>query len=284
MRPLSTALFLLSLASLSGCASLVSSATNRMAGNLSHAILSQDDPQTVRDGAPAYLLLIDSFVEGDPENTPMLMAGAQLYGAYASIFVNDPARSQRLAHRAKTYAERGLCLEMQDICAAVGQPFPVFQATLATAEQDDVPVLYSYATAWAGWVQSNRGDWNAVADLPKIQALLERIVALDEAYDGGGAHVYLGVLATLLPPAVGGRPEEGRAHFEKAIAIAQGKNLMTKVLFAERYARLVFDRELHDRLLQDVLAADAEAPGLTLINTLAQQQAQTLLASADDYF
>ena len=38
---------------LGGCASLVSSATARMADNITVAILNQDDPETVRDGAPA---------------------------------------------------------------------------------------------------------------------------------------------------------------------------------------------------------------------------------------
>jgi hypothetical protein len=47
---------------------------------------------------------------------------------------------------------------------------------------------------------------------------------------------------------------------------------------------MVFDRDLHDNLLKTVLAAPTEAPGLTLINTLAQQQAQQLLDSANDYF
>ena len=59
---------------------------------------------------------------------------------------------------------------------------------------------------------------------------------------------------------------------------------MAKVFFAERYARLVFDRDLHDRLLADVIAADAEVDGRVLSNTLAQAQAQELLASADEYF
>ena len=59
---------------------------------------------------------------------------------------------------------------------------------------------------------------------------------------------------------------------------------MAKVMYAERYARLVFDRELHDRLLQEVLAAPVQVPGLTLGNTLAVARAKQLLASADDYF
>ena len=39
-----------------------------------------------------------------------------------------------------------------------------------------------------------------------------------------------------------------------------------------------------DQLLQEVLAADPEAPRLTLSNTLAKADAQELLDGADDYF
>ncbi len=60
--------------------------------------------------------------------------------------------------------------------------------------------------------------------------------------------------------------------------------MLTKVMFAEQYARLVFDRELHDRLLNEVIETDPVVPGLTLMNVVARQQAQELLESADEYF
>src|SRR5210317_1829657 len=84
---------------LPGCASLVSSATSEMADNINLAIKNQDDPETVREGAPAYMLMIDGLIEGDPENENLLLAGSRLYGSYRAAFVNDPARAQRLAHR-----------------------------------------------------------------------------------------------------------------------------------------------------------------------------------------
>ena len=91
-------------------------------------------------------------------------------------------------------------------------------------------------------------------------------------------------MATLLPKAMGGKPAEGQAYFERAMKMSDGKNLMVKVMYAERYARLVFDKELHDRLLKEVLAAEAKAPGYTLGNLLAKEQARKLLASSKDYF
>ena len=49
-----------------------------MAEDLSSAIRNQDDPKTVLDGAPAYLLLIDGLIAGDPGNVNLLAAGAKL--------------------------------------------------------------------------------------------------------------------------------------------------------------------------------------------------------------
>ena len=56
------------------------------------------------------------------------------------------------------------------------------------------------------------------------------------------------------------------------------------ILARRSYARLVYDRELHDSLLRRVLAAEPRQDGYTLLNTLAQKQATDLLASANDYF
>ncbi|MBU0970353.1 MAG: TRAP transporter TatT component family protein, partial [Proteobacteria bacterium] len=50
------------------------------------------------------------------------------------------------------------------------------------------------------------------------------------------------------------------------------------------YARMIFDRDLHDRLLKEVLDTNPAAPGYTLVNTYAQKQARQLLENAEDYF
>ena len=91
-------------------------------------------------------------------------------------------------------------------------------------------------------------------------------------------------LNALLPEPVGGKPEVGKAYYQQAIDASEGRNLYAKTLMAEFHARLVFDQELHDRLLNEVLAADPKAPRYTLMNTLAQARAKALLESGKDYF
>lgn len=275
---------LLTLLALSGCASFATSATSKLANNLSSAILNQDDPETVEAGMPSYLLLVDSLIEGDPQNENLLLAGSKLYGAYAAAFIKEPERAKRLARKARDYSDRALCAHAAALCNVLERPYDEFAAAIATLKVEDVPLLYTSGAAWAGWIQANSSDWNAIASLAKVKALMTRVVELDETYNHGEGHLYLGVFATLLPPALGGKPEEGRVHFERAIQLSAGRDLMAKVEYARRYARITYDRPLHDRLLQEVLDADAAAPGLTLSNVLAKRQAKELLGSADKYF
>jgi len=270
--------------SVAGCASLFSSAAADLSEGLSLAVLDNEDVAGVRDGAPAFLLLVDGLLARDPDNTALLRAGAQLNGAYATAFVDDPERRALLSEKSLTLALRAMCISLPASCGARTQRFADFETWVSKLDRRRLDDAYALGAAWAGWIQVRSADWDAIAELARPKALMARIAALDEAYDHGGPHVYLGVFETLLPPAMGGRPEAGRAHFERAIALSQGRYLLAKVLFAERYARLVFDRDLHDRLLTEVLETEPHAPGLTLLNLLAKEQARALLASADDYF
>lgn len=270
--------------SLSACASLMNRATQQMADNLSNAMLNQNDLETVKAGSPAYLIMIDSLIEGDPDNPSMLIAGSKLYGSYATAFVDDDDRAKRLADKSLNYARQALCAELNALCNSLPQKLDVVEAELATIQPQDQPLLYGFGAAWAGWLQVNSDDWNAIAQIPKIKALFERSIQLDETYDLGGAHLYLAVLSSQIPPSLGGKPEQGREHFEKALALSGGQNLMVYVLYAEYYARLMFEQELHDRLLQQALSSDTDIPGLTLINTLAQQRAAILLEESSEYF
>ncbi len=276
-----SALLMLALLTLSGCTSMV---TNNLGNNLSEAIMNQDDLQTVEAGAPAYLILIDSLIAGNPDDRQMLLAGSRLYSAYASVFVEDQERSQRMAKRALDYSQRALCARQATVCAQLDGPYQKYLPALQQVGKRDVELIYTHALAWALWTQSHSNDWNAIANLPKIEAMFERVTQLEPHYREGEPWLYLGIIRTLLPPAMGGRPEEGRKAFEQAIALSEGENLMAKVEYARRYARMTFDQPLHDRLLQEVLDAPLESPGRTLTNRLAKQEAQKLLDAAANYF
>lgn len=256
----------------------------RLDDSLGRAVMQNNDLATVEAGLPSYLLMIDGLIVNWPERSALLVTGADLYGAYAGVFVEDEARAARLNEKALEYALRGACAHDDDYCDLREIDVPAFETLLDEAGQDDVPVLFSLGGAWAGYIQTHTDDWNAVAELSRVRLLMERVVALDEDYRYGQAHMYLGVLNSILPASLGGRPEQARDHFEQAVALSEGRNLLARVLFAEHYARLVFDRELHDAQLRKVLDAEPDVPELTLQNTYAKQQAAQLLDGADDYF
>lgn len=269
---------------LTGCLTVIAPVTTRVTSGLTTAVLDHNDPETVREGAPAYLLMVDAMIAGDPKNTGLLIAGAQLYSSYTTGFVVDRERATRLAERGRSYGWRGLCESDRRTCGSWHLPFDEFQAIVNGVEEKHVPALFAAGAAWATWVQVNRADWVAVADKARVEAIMLRVTTLDEDYRDGAAYTYLGVLNSIIPAALGGKPEQGRKDFERAIELAHGKDLMTKVLLAQDYARMVFDRELHDRLLIEVIEADPNVPGLVLLNTMAQAQAKRLLAESDDYF
>lgn len=266
---------------LGGCVSTAS-----LSRDLGDAMAAQGDPQVIRDGGPAYLIMVDTLVRRDPDDAATHLAAARLYSAYAGAFVEEPERRRQLSRRALDYASRALCLRHRPLCGATDMRFTEFRAAVERAIDDaeSSATLYAFASAWAGWIQANSEDYGALADLPGVQLAFEQVLSLTPRIDHGNAHVYLGVLLAQRPEALGGQPEVARTHFEQAIVISEGRNLMAKTLFAEHYARLVFDRALHDRLLDEVLDADPQADDLTLANTLAQERARELRASADDYF
>jgi len=288
-RWLSCLAALLAVLAAGGCASLVGRASDKLAAQLGSAVTNSNDPATVRDGLPAYLLLIDGLVAGqvpgDKSNAPLLFAAAELNGAYAGNFTGDDReRAKRLATKALDYARRGTCAQDKALCAALDADMDTFAAAVKAAPRQNIGGQYALAAAWVGFVQANSEDWGAIADLPKIEVLLGRVVATDPGHARGMPRVYLGVLNSLRPEALGGKPELGREHFEAAIAMSKGRNLYAKTLMAEYYARLVFDQDLHDRLLDEVLSADPAEPGFTLTNVLAQDRARALVASGKDYF
>jgi tetratricopeptide (TPR) repeat protein len=268
----------------SGCASLVSNAASRFGENLSGAILNQDDPEIVRAGMPSYILLLDSFLEGNPDNPQLLASAASMYASYGAVFADDETRAMRLTSRARDYGLKAMCLTYVDACRWREMTYDEFIASLEGVSERDADLLYEYGFATLAYLRAHSSDWNSLAELPQAEALLDHYVKISGDETKAGAYTFLAIILTLRPPALGGRPEDAREYFERAIALTDGRDLGVKVEYAKGYAKMLYERELHDRLLQDVLAASPYADGYTLTNVLAREEAARMLAEADDYF
>ena len=270
--------------SISACGQLIASAKQEFAEDLSATVLEFDDPETIKKGLPAYLILMSSMIKGDPENPDLLESGAKLYGAYASGFADSEESKRALANRAFDYASRAMCIRDERFCDVKSMSYFEFEKLLASIEKPQAEHLLIFISSWAGVIEANSSDWNAVAELPKVKAGILCVLEIDETVSNGNAHLYMAVMESLLPPTLGGKPELAKKHYDRAIEVSNGTNQMAKVLYAEKYARMMFDRELHDELLQQVIDADTGPQDQLLINTLARQRAAELLLDGDDYF
>lgn len=249
------------------------------------ASYKQTDLRLIREGMPSYLMLIDGLVEAVPENKKLLITAAQSYASYASAFIQDEDKDYAvtLYAKARSYALRAL--EQNGFENPVFREFDDFESGLQEMDKQDVAYLFWAASCWGSWIGVNRGSMEAMAELPRVVAMMKRVLALDEAFYYGGAHLFMGILEASKPRIAGGDLNLARDHFLKAIALGEGKFLMAKVYFADYYAKRAFDRELFMTTLEDVLKTPADIEvELTLLNSAAHNKARKMIAEADDYF
>ena len=260
-------------------------ATASLLEDVAKASYRQSDLNLVRQGMPSYLMLIDGMVEALPDNKRLLISAAQLYAAYASAFFQDEdtAYAGALYSRARSYAIRAL--EQNGFKNPASGPFDAFETRLHDLGKNDVPCIFWAASCWGSWIGMNQGSMEAMAELPRVEMMMKRVLDLDESFYYGGAHVFMGVLEASRPRVAGGDLNRARDHFLKAIELGDGKFLMTRIYYADYYAKKAFDRELFISVLEKVLATPANAvPELTLLNTVAHARARKMLDEVDEYF
>ena len=287
-RLLTTFLFLGAFALNIGCISsqkIVAEKAPALFRDVALSANRQSDVVLVRQGIPSYLMLIDGMLQSYPENRDLLLAGAQAYAAYASVLDEDEQdRAAYLSDRAKQYALKAL--EMTPpFKDALGKPLEVFQERLKQTDKKQVSTLFWVGNIWAGWIASSNEGAAAMADLPWVEALMERALELDPGFYYGGPHLFKAILLSARPEQFGGNLKKAQEQFQKARDYSQGKFLMIDVYYAEYYARQTLNRELFVSTLKRVLETSARVePDLTLANTLAQRKAKKLLAQVDEFF
>lgn len=245
----------------------------------------QSDLRVVRDGMPAYLMLIDGMVSAWPTNDRLLAAAAQSYSAYASAFAEDQDReyARDLYRKARDYALKAL--EVRGFKKPAESSFEEFEKRLSKRAAKDVDYLFWAAASWGNWISLSQGSMVAMAQLPKVEMMMKKVMALDEAFYHGGPHLFMGIWYASRPAIAGGDLNLAREHFLKARELGQGRFLMTDVYYAWHYARRALNRELYLSILQNVLETPVDRDvDLTLINTVAQKKARELLDQIDDYF
>ncbi len=247
---------------------------------------NQSDLRLIREGMPSYLLLMDGMVQAWPGNDHLLIAAAQAYSSYASLYglIQDRKDQEKeeqegytevLYGKARKYALKSL--ELRGLKKPVEIPLDDFKEGLLKLGKKDLPYLFWTATCWASWISQRLGSMDALAELPKVEALIKRVLELDETFYYGGAHLFMGIWFASRPKGFGGDLKKAQEHFLRAIEIGQGKFLMAYVYYAEYYARKAMDKDLFDSTLHYVMETPADiAPDLTLLNSVAKKKAMEL--------
>jgi len=260
-------------------------ATATLLEGVAKASSQQSDLRVLQEGMPAYLMLIDGMIQSWPDNGQLLIAGAQSYSSFASLFVEDQDKEYAtlLYARGRQYALRSF--ELRGFKDPLQRPFDDFMRELKRLKKKDVPVLFWTATCWANWIRLTLDSMDALSELPRVEAMMKRVLELDEGFYYGGAHLFMGIWYASRPKIAGGDLKKSQEHFLKALDLGKNRFLMAYVYYASHFARKMADKELFVSALQKVLETPAEtSPDLILVNTIAKRQAKELLSHREEYF
>lgn len=250
------------------------------------AMNRETDLELARASIPANLKMIESLLIADPGNVAYRVQAAMGFYGYALGFVepDDRERAAALYRRALDHAQ--VALDHAGVTQAMlTGDVAVLEQALAKLDARAVPALFWTAAAWGKWIELQLDDPARLAELPRVELLMRRVLALDETYYHGGAHLFFGVYYGGRAPMFGGDFARAARHFDRAAALNQNRLLLVEVYRAQYLFRQMGDRAaFHATLSRVIDAPQGPDPDLNLANALAKKQAAALLTQEDDLF
>ncbi len=263
------------------------------------AFTDDDDIELIGEALPFSLKLVDSLLTEAPDNRNLLLTAARGYVFYAYAYVQFPAeqaaaddlerarqlrdRARKLYLRAFAYAMRGLELDHPGLSTELKLSPAEAVARAGDGGVADVPFLYWSASALGLAISVSKDDPAMLARLPEVEALLDRALALDEAYDSGALYEFAVVWAGAVPG-----PDDRRAidhNYERALELSAGRRASLYLAYAMAVSVPAQDRAQFFDLMERALAVDPDAlRGQKLLNLIAQRRARWLLARVDELF
>lgn len=259
---------------------------------------SDDDPELIKSAVPFSLKLMESLLSESPKHKGLLFATASGFTQYGYAFVQQEAeeieaenlakaremqvRARRLYLRARDYGLRGLETAHAGFTQRLRED-P--KAAVAKMRKTDVPLLYWSAVSWAAAISVSKDNPDFVADLPKVEAMIDRALALDESWDSGAIHGFLITFEMGRATGEGDRVARARKHFDRAVELSGGKLAGPFVSLAESVCIEQEDRAQFVKLLEQALAINPdEQPPTRLVNLIMQRRARWLLSRVDKLF
>ena len=288
------------LAALNGCA-VRELAVNRFGDAIAQggsAFSGDDDPELVRAAAPFSLKLIESLLAESAEHKGLLLAASRGFTQYAYAFLQQEAeeaedqelakslalqdRARRLYSRARDYGLRGLALGKPGFAQELRKD-PA--KALAATSREDVALLYWTAASWGALIGLSKNDPDVLGELPQVEALMDRALELDEAFDRGAIHTFMIGYESVRQGIAGDAAERARRHFARAMELSGGSEAAPLLALAEAVCVPQQRRAEFESLLQQVLSIDTRrAADNRLATVLAQRRARWLLARVDHLF
>lgn len=250
------------------------------------ALTEESDLVFAAQALPGNLKLLEVMLKNDPENTRLLKLCAEGYASYALGFVEDEdvERARVFYLRGRDYGLR-ILEQDNDLRKALNGSADELSAVLKSKSKDDVPAVFWTAFAWGGYLNITLTDPEAIAAIPKLEAMMSFVLEKDSSFYYGGAHLFLGTLYGSRSRFLGGDPERSRAHFEAALRLNRGKFLLTHVYYARSYAVQTLNDSLFQQLLTHVIETPLDVlPEFRLGNAIAKKKAQLWLARKEELF
>jgi predicted anti-sigma-YlaC factor YlaD len=270
---------------------------NALAGSGS-TFASDDDPELVKAAVPFGLKLMESLLAENPRHEKLLLAACSGFTEYAYAFVQEDAdemedkdftaaeemhgRARRLYLRARNYGLRGLDVRHKGFEQSL-RAHP--RLAVAVAREKDVPLLYWTALSWAAAISLSKDNPDLIAEMPCVEAMMDRALALNDAFDYGAIHTYFITYEMGRSGGTGDPAARARRHFEQAVALSGGQQAAPMVAFAEAVSVQQQNLKEFEALLHQALAINPDAkPEWRLANLVMQRRAKWLLSRTDLLF
>ena len=280
--------------STTGCLQKVMVAgTLKGAREASAAMNTFQDYGVAEAAALAGMAQLEGFHWLAPENADGLFMLTRGWGGVSFGFImddverareagNEPLEEYNLA-RASAGFQRAVFYGTEMI-AQVAPGFDEARRSSATltawleenfADPDQAEMLVQFGYAWLGRVAVAPDVPELVAELFVGVEFIRHSVALDETVQYGMGLTILGAYHARSPMA---ELDEAKKYFERALAVNQGKFLVTKLQFATQYYCSKGDKENYFKLLNEVLAVPDPLPLARLPNLIAKRRARRYIA------
>ena len=245
----------------------------------------ESDLQLAEDSMPANLGMLNGMINLDPENAQLHTFAAQAYYGLSYGFNEDSQPERGSAFYLRGLKHGLTALELNGAKDLKNSPVAYFEEQVGKMGKDDLAAMFWTASNWAKWVDMHRDDAEAIAQLARATALMQRVLELDDTFYFGGAHMYFGVYYGSRAPLLGGNFAKSRQHFDRAREITNSKLLIVDLLQAKYLARQQQDQQdFHDRLTAIINAPDDLMPELALQNQIAKRKAALLLKKESEWF